>query len=161
MKQSEIKQLLTDLSHVCDVGAKYSTKIKPKDRVKLQSQNDVFNLMHQWYINTEMYEQREIFSVLLMTRSNQVLGIVKCGEGTPTSCIVDKQYIARLAILANAQAVILCHNHPSGNVNPSDADIALTKQLKEALKLLDIAVLDHVILTQDNGYTSLATQDLM
>jgi DNA repair protein RadC len=161
MKQSEIKQLLTDLSHVCDVGAKYSTKIKPKDRAVLRSQNDVFNLMHQWYENTGMYEQREIFSVVLMTRSNQVLGIVKCGEGTPTSCIVDKQYVARLAILANAQAVILCHNHPSGNLKASDADITLTKQLKEALKLLDIAVLDHVILTQDNGYTSLQADNLM
>jgi DNA repair protein RadC len=117
--------------------------------------------MHKWYENTGMYEQREIFSVVLMTRSNQVLGIVKCGEGTPTSCIVDKQYVARLAILANAQAVILCHNHPSGNVNPSEIDIKLTKQLKEALKLLDINVLDHVILTQDNGYTSLAGKDLM
>jgi DNA repair protein RadC len=161
MKQSEIKQLLTDLSHVCDVGAKYSTKIKPKDRAVLHSQIDVFNLMHQWYINTEMYEQREIFSVVLMTRSNQVLGIVKCGEGTSSSCIVDKQYVARLAILANAQAIILCHNHPSGNLKPSDADIALTKQLKEAFKLLDISVLDHVILTQDNGYTSLQSDNLM
>ena len=161
MKQSEIKQLLTDLSHVCDVGAKYSTKIKPKDRAVLHSQLDVFNLMHKWYENTGMYEQREIFSVVLMTRSNQVLGIVKCGEGTPTSCIVDKQYVARLAILANAQAVILCHNHPSGNVNPSEIDIKLTKHLKEALKLLDITVIDHVILTQDNGYTSLAGKDLM
>lgn len=161
MKQSEIKQLVSDLSHVCDVGAKYSTKIKPKDRAVLKSQNDVFNLMHQWYLNTEMYEQREIFSVVLMTRSNQVLGIVKCGEGTPTQCIVDIQYVARLAILANAQAVILCHNHPSGNVNPSEMDIKLTKTLKEALKLLDIIVIDHVILTQDNGYTSLAAQDLM
>jgi DNA repair protein RadC len=161
MKQSEIKQLLSDLSHVCDVGAKYSTKIKPKDRAVLHSQLDVFNLMHKWYENTGMYEQREIFSVVLMTRSNQVLGIVKCGEGTPTSCIVDKQYVARLAILANAQAVILCHNHPSGNVNPSEIDIKLTKHLKEALKLLDITVIDHVILTQDNGYTSLAGKDLM
>jgi DNA repair protein RadC len=161
MKQSEIKQLLSDLSHVCDVGAKYSTKIKPKDRAVLHSQLDVFNLMHKWYENTGMYEQREIFSVVLMTRSNQVLGIVKCGEGTPTSCIVDKQYVARLAILANAQAVILCHNHPSGNLKASDADIALTKQLKEALKLLDINVLDHVILTQDNGYTSLQADNLM
>lgn len=161
MKQSEIKQLVSDLSHVCDVGAKYSTKIKPKDRAVLKSQNDVFNLMHQWYLNTEMYEQREIFSVVLMTRSNQVLGIVKCGEGTPTQCIVDIQYVARLAILANAQAVILCHNHPSGNVNPSEMDIKLTKTLKEALKLLDIIVIDHVILTQDNGYTSMQAQDLM
>jgi DNA repair protein RadC len=161
MKQSEIKQLLSDLSHVCDVEAKYSTKVKSKDRPKLSSQEDTYNLMNKWYEDTGMYEQREIFSVVLMTRYNQVLGIVKCGEATSSSCIVDKQYIARLAILANAQAVILCHNHPSGNVNPSDADIALTKQLKEAFKLLDIAVLDHVILTQDNGYTSLAAKDLM
>jgi DNA repair protein RadC len=117
--------------------------------------------MHKWYEESGMYEQREVFSVVLMTRLHQVLGIVKCGEGNATSCIVDKQYIARLAILANAQAVILCHNHPSGNTEPSDVDIRITKDIKEALKLLDITILDHVILTQDNGYTSLAAQDLM
>lgn len=161
MKKSDINQILKDVSHVCDVSAKYSTIVKAKDRPLIKSKSDIFNLMHQWYINTEMYEQREIFSVVLMTRSNQVLGIVKCGEGNTSQCIVDMQYIARLAILANAQAVILCHNHPSGNLKPSDADIRLTKQIKEAFKLLDISVLDHVILTKDNGCTSLAAEKLI
>lgn len=161
MKQSELKSLLNDLSHVADVSAKYSTRVKSKDRAVLKSANDVHNLMHQWYINTGMYEQRELFSVVLMNRANQVLGIVKAGEGTATYCHVDKQYVARLAILANAQSIILCHNHPSGNTKPSDADIKLTKEIVEAFKLLQINVIDHVILTPDNGHTSLTEEGLI
>lgn len=161
MNKNKMNQLLKDVSHICDVSAKYSTKVKAKDRAIIKSQVDIYNLMHQWYINTEMYEQREIFSVVLMTKANQVLGIVKCGEGATSSCIVDKQYIARLAILANAQAVVLCHNHPSGNIKPSDADIRITKEIKEGLRLFDISVLDHLILTKDNGFTSLGAEDLI
>ena len=161
MAKSQLNQLLKNISHVCDVSAKYSTKVKVKDRALIKSEIDIFNLMNKWYENTEMYEQREIFSVVLMTRANQVLGIVNCGEGATSQVIVDKQYIARLAILSNAQAVILCHNHPSGNLKPSDADINITKEIKSALKLFDIALLDHLILTQDNGFTSFASQNLI
>jgi DNA repair protein RadC len=161
MNKSKLNQILTDVSHICDVSAKYSTKVKAKDRAKIESEVDIYNLMNQWYINTDMYEQREIFSVVLMTRANQVLGVVNCGEGAATHTSVDKQYIARLAILANAQAVVLCHNHPSGNIKPSDADIRITKEIKEALKLLEITLLDHLILTQDNGFTSLAAEGLI
>jgi DNA repair protein RadC len=161
MAKSQLNQLLKNISHVCDVSAKYSTKVKVKDRPSIKNEIDIFNLMNQWYENTEMYEQREIFSVVLMTRANQVLGIVNCGEGATSQVIVDKQYIARLAILSNAQAVILCHNHPSGNLKPSEADINITKEIKSALKLFDIVLLDHLILTQDNGFTSFASQNLI
>jgi DNA repair protein RadC len=161
MIKSKVNQLLNDVSHICDVSAKYSTKVKSKDRPVIKTEVDIYKLMHHWYANTEMFEQREIFSVVLMTRANQVLGVVNCGEGAATSTIVDKQYIARLAILANAQAVVLCHNHPSGNIKPSDADIRITKEIKEALKLLEITLLDHLILTQDNGFTSLAAEGLI
>lgn len=161
MIKPKLNQLLKDVSHICDVSAKYSTKVKVKDRAVIKNEDDIFNFMHQWYINTEMYEQREIFSIILLTRANQVLGVVNCGEGAASQVVVDKQYIARLAILSNAQAVILCHNHPSGNVKPSDADIKITKDIKDGLKLFDIVLLDHLILTQDNGFTSFAANGLI
>jgi DNA repair protein RadC len=161
MNKSKVNKILKEVSHICDVSAKYSTKVKVKDRPLITNELDIYNLMNQWYTNTEMYEQREIFSVVLMTRANQVLGIVNCGEGASNQVVVDKQYIARLAILANAQAVVLCHNHPSGNIKPSDADIRITKEIKEGLKLFDIALLDHLILTQDNGFTSFASNGLI
>jgi DNA repair protein RadC len=161
MSKPQTNQLLKDISHICDVSAKYTTKVKAKDRALIKNEIDIFNLMNQWYLNTEMYEQREIFSVVLLTRSNQVLGIVNCGEGATTQVVVDKQYIARLAILSNAQAVVLCHNHPSGNIKPSDADIEITKEIKSGLKLFNISLLDHLILTQDNGFTSFAANGLI
>jgi DNA repair protein RadC len=161
MAKPQLNQLLKNISHVCDVSAKYSTKVKVKDRPLIKNETDIFNLMNQWYLNTEMFEQREIFSVVLMTRANQVLGIVNCGEGASNQVTVDKQYIARLAILSNAQAVILCHNHPSGNLKPSEADIKITKEIKSALELFDIVLLDHLILTQDNGFTSFASNGLI
>ena len=159
--KNKVKQILNEVSHICDVSAKYSTKVKVKDRPLIKNELDIYNLINQWYTNNEIYEQSEIFSVVLMTRANQVLGIVNCGEGASNQVVVDKQYIARLAILSNAQAVVLCHNHPSGNIKPSEADIKITKEIKEGLKLFDIALLDHLIVTQDNGFTSFAADGLI
>jgi DNA repair protein RadC len=161
MKQSEIKQMLNDISHVADVAVKYSAVVKAKYRKKITSQLDIYPIFHSWYENTGLYEQKEIFCVALVNRANQVLGILKVGEGSATACVADVQYIARAAILAGASAVILCHNHPSGNLNPSDSDKKLTNKIIEALRVLEIGVLDHLIVTPDNGYTSFQSINLI
>lgn len=96
----------------------------------------------------------EYFYVLYLNQRNQVLSTKKVSHGGITGTVVDKRIILKEAILMQATAIILAHNHPSGNLSPSPQDIKITKELCEASKLVDIRVLDHLIITQ-TSYTSL------
>ena len=96
----------------------------------------------------------EEFIVIGLSRANKVQGFYKVSSGGVTGTIADPRVIFQFALLSNATSIILAHNHPSGNLKPSDADISLTRKIKDAGDLLDIKLLDHIILT-DEGYTSL------
>jgi len=155
MKKSK---LVADLMHIAEVSVGYSVKVKAKDRKKIEGASDAHELLHFWYENTGMYEQREVMTALLLDRANKVLGLIKIGEGSATGCVVDEQYLLRAAILANAQAVIIAHNHPSGNLKPSVDDIKLSNKLKKAGKFINIKVHDSIILSSDGEFRSLANE---
>lgn len=91
------------------------------------------------------YQYKEEFVALFLDRRNKVIGWHNASKGGATSTIVDSKQIFGIATKINAQGLIISHNHPSGETTPSQADLRLTKQFIEAGKLLDIAVLDHVI----------------
>lgn len=95
--------------------------------------------------------------VLLLNQSSTVIDSVRIGMGGLTETVVDVRIIMREALLKRATALILCHNHPSGNLHPSIHDDRLTRQVHEASKLLNIKLLDHVIFT-DGGYYSYADE---
>lgn len=103
---------------------------------------------------SEFIEYKEEFNVLLLNRSNLVIGYSKLFSGGISMCPVDTKMIFQLALKANASGIIVCHNHPSGNTVPSTADIKFSKNLKTAAKILEIEFLDSLIITKD-GYTSL------
>jgi DNA repair protein RadC len=106
----------------------------------------------------------EQFHVLLLNQRNAVIRRIKISEGGIAGTVVDVKKIFRPALLYKACAVILAHNHPSGNVNPSKADIEITKKIKEAGKYLDITVLDHIIIGCENEsmrYTSFGDEGLL
>lgn len=98
--------------------------------------------------------KQETFNVVLLNAANQVVRMVKVSEGSLNASIAHPREVFRLAITESAAAIILLHNHPSGNTNPSQADITVTKQCTEAGKLLGIEVLDHIIIAGDN-FTSM------
>jgi len=150
--------LVADLMHIAEVSVGYSVKVKAKDRKKIEGASDAQELLHFWYEHTGMYEQREVMTALLLDRANKVLGLIKIGEGSATGCVVDEQYLLRAAILANAQGIIIAHNHPSGNLKPSEADIKISNKIKQAAKLINIEVLDSIILSSEGGYRSLANE---
>jgi len=102
----------------------------------------------------------EEFWILLLNRANRVIGRERISSEGVSGTIVDARIIFKSAIEHTASGVILAHNHPSGNLNPSQADLKLTKRLKESGKLLDINILDHLIIT-DNGYYSMADEGVM
>lgn len=151
------KELMKNLSHICEVKVGYFPKINPSEVDKLTSSKDVEAYIRPFFEAFEIY-QKEYFAALYLNRQNKPLGILKISEGTATGTIVDVQYLMRGAILTNAQAIILAHNHPSGNMQPSQADIDLTKKIVNGCKLLDLHCLDHLILNPFGGYYSFADE---
>ena len=102
-------------------------------------------------------ELKEYAFIVFLNRANEVIGFYKLSEGGITGTIMDPKLAFSVALQCLACGIILCHNHPSGNLKASTSDIAITNKFKEAAKLLDIAFLDHVILTNDS-YISLADE---
>ncbi len=91
--------------------------------------------------------------VLLLARSNGIIAKKRITTGSCTACIFDVAGIVRQAVLTQAAGVIIAHNHPSGNVLPSQADIKETEKLKKALKYLSISLVDHIIISDDRYYS--------
>ena len=102
----------------------------------------------------------ENFCVLLLNRANKVVKTVKISDGGITGTVVDQRKVFKIALDNNATSIILGHNHPSGQLTPSDADIQLTKKMKEAGVVLDLPVLDHIIVG-DGNYYSFADEGIM
>jgi DNA repair protein RadC len=96
---------------------------------------------------------QEQFVVLYLNRANKVIGSYQLSKGGITGTIADVRLILSVALKTLATRLILAHYHPSGNLKPSEADIQLTQKVKDAAKLMDIEVLDHMILSS-NGYFS-------
>ena len=105
-------------------------------------------------------KQCEEFWILLLNRANQVIDNLIISEGGFAGTVADPKKIFKLALEHNASGIILCHNHPSGNLKPSDADLQLTRKLKEAGLQLDLPILDHLIIGEDK-YLSFADDALL
>ncbi len=117
---------------------------------------DVYDAMLPLLIDLP-YEE---FWIILLNRANHIVGKTRISIGGVTGTVVDSKMVFKPALEALATSIILVHNHPSGNLKPSEADIDLTKKLKEAGKYLDIAVLDHVIIA-NSGFYSFGDESLM
>lgn len=105
--------------------------------------------------NQNRIELQEEFYVLLFNNALRVLGWSKISSGGRSATIVDVSYIVQLAVLSNASSVIIAHNHPSGTLKPSTADINLTKRIQKALQILSISLKDHIILSRQGYYSFL------
>ncbi len=102
----------------------------------------------------------EEFWVLMLNRANKVIAKNKISQGGISGTVMDVRLILKSAIDHLASSIILCHNHPSGNLQPSDADTKITKKMSEAGQIMDIPVLDHIIVT-DNAYFSYADEGMI
>ena len=133
--------------------------IKISERPLITSSYDSYKiLMASW--NMGCISFTESFKVILLNKANRVLGIKEISSGGMTACIADPKIIFMTALASGACGIVLAHNHPSGNLNPSKADLDITEKLKNGGQLLDIAVLDHIIVTHVNFY-SFADEGLM
>ena len=144
---------------VAEIQLTYKSDVKPSLRPKISGSKDAYNILVENWDNSKI-EFVEQFKVMLLNRANKVLGIFEVSSGGSTGTVADPKLIFAAAIKANACGIILAHNHPSGNLQPSQADNELTRRMKEGGKLLEIQVLDHVIVAIE-GYFSFAGEGLI
>jgi DNA repair protein RadC len=140
------------LYQVAEIELVYKTKVKVSERPQIKTSSDAYEVLKQSWDENKI-EFVEQFKVMLLNRANKVLGIYEVSTGGISGTVADIRLIFAAAIKSNASSIVLAHNHPSSNTKPSEADIQLTRRIKEAGKLLNIKVIDHIIVTVENYFS--------
>ncbi|CAM4304397.1 DNA repair protein RadC [Pedobacter westerhofensis] len=144
---------------VAEVEISYRPDYKVSERPQISKSNDAYYiLIQQW--SMDKIELLEEFKILLVNRRNRVLGVVEISQGGLSGTIADPKVIFAAALKSCASGVILAHNRPSGELDPSREDIALTNKIKAGAEVLDLKVLDHLIISKDSYY-SFADEGMM
>jgi DNA repair protein RadC len=139
---------------VCDVKINYTPKIKPSERPKITRPEDIYRLlMENGVFDPASIEHREFFKILLLNSANRLLGITHLSEGSINKAVIDVRFVMQAAILANATGIVLCHNHPSGNLQPSMQDDRITEKIKVACGIFDISLADHLVISSESYYS--------
>jgi DNA repair protein RadC len=126
------------------------------EKIPVKSSRTVFHLFHPLLGDLE----HEEFWLLMLNRANRILGRFKVSQGGLSGTVIDTRIILKKALDSLASSIIVCHNHPSGNNQPSDADVRITEKLKKASEMLEIKLLDHIIIA-DKSYFSFADEGLI
>ena len=145
------------MNNVSEIQVSNSSSETPK--VKISTTEIAYRVfLENWDLKT--IELCEEFKILCLNRANEVLGIYNHSKGGKTGTVIDQKLIFATALKCNAPAIIICHNHPSGNLTASESDIKLTKKLKKCGSFLEINVIDHLIISK-NGYLSFISSEIM
>jgi DNA repair protein RadC len=137
-----------------------SYKPKRANHPVVKSSNDAYNYLVHFYPE-ETIALVEQFSVAFLNRANKIIGVQVVSKGGITGTIADPRLIMATALKAAATGIILCHNHPSGNLQASTADIEITKKIQSACNFLDIKLLDHIIISPSGNYLSFTDEGLL
>lgn len=141
---------------VQEIELVYRSSVKISERPFVTSSDEAYQILrHLW--NPDILELQEEFKVLLLNRANRILGIYTASRGGITGTVVDIRLLLVATLKAGACSIMLAHNHPSGNLKPSSADIQLTRKIASAAALMDLKVLDHLIISTE-GYYSFADE---
>lgn len=127
-----------------------------KQSEKIGTSNDAYELIKSRFEDLP----HEEFWIILLNKSNTKISTIPISKGGVAGTVVDIRIILKIAIENLASGIILCHNHPSGNLKPSEQDLKLTRKLKESALLMDILILDHLIIT-NTQYLSFADEGLL
>lgn len=141
-----------------EITINYKPSFKVSELPAINSSKDAEKYFREVW-SDKLQHIEETF-VILLNRANKALGFSKISTGGITGTVVDTKIVFQTALKSNATSIILCHNHPSGNLQPSGADNKLTKNLKEAGKIMDISLVDHLIIT-DESYYSFADEGMI
>lgn len=139
---------------VSEVKLTYNPKVRDSQRPTITCADDIYRLLLKEKFHSEdTIQHRETLKVLLLNQSGKVLGVTSISEGGISETSTDVRIILQAAILANASGIILTHNHPSGSLQPSQQDRKLTDRVKDAARLMDLQLLDHIIFTKEKFFS--------
>ena len=132
------------------------TGLRTEEKIAVKSSETVYSFFQPMLGDLE----HEEFWLLMLNRANRVIGRFKVSQGGLSGTVIDTRIILKKALDNLATSIIVCHNHPSGNRKPSDADVKITEKLKKAADMLEIKLLDHLIIA-DKSYFSFADEGLI
>jgi DNA repair protein RadC len=131
-------------------------KTDSQDKIRISGSQDVYTLF-QPVLSDLVHEE---FWILLLNRANRVIDNIRISQGGISGTVIDVRIILKHALDRLASAIILCHNHPSGNLKPSDADMKITSKIRDSCRTMDLQLLDHLIIA-DNSYFSFSDEGLI
>lgn len=146
------------LNRVAEIKLSYCPAISKKPVIKTSL--DAFAELIEFF-PPETIGLKEKFCCMYLNMANRVLGVYEVSSGGISSTIVDLRLLLSVAVKGCATSIILCHNHPSGNLKPSNYDLELTKKIKAACRLLDISVADHIIITPERKFFSMSDEGVL
>jgi DNA repair protein RadC len=141
---------------VAEIELRYTPILKISTLPQIKDSHSAYDIFFANWDKTKI-EFVEQFKVMLLNKAHRVLGICTISSGSSTMTIGDPRLVFAAALKANACSIIVAHNHPSGNLNPSRTDNDLSQKLKEGGRILDLSVLDHLIISTE-GYYSFADE---
>lgn len=148
-----------DLIPEIKISLTMSHNVKKSQLLKVGSSQDCADILRKLYC-LQTFDFLEEFMILCLNQANKVVGFYPVSKGGITGTVADPRVILTAALNCAATSLVLSHNHPSGNLQPSNADKEITQKIKHAASYLDIRLLDHIILN-DEGYFSFADEGLM
>lgn len=144
---------------VSEIDLVYRSYVKASERPVISNSSDAYHIFNNYW-NLDKIDFIEEFKILLLNRANKVLALFEISSGGITGTVADTRVMFAAALRINAVAIIMAHNHPSGNLRPSQADEELTRKVNESGNFLDIKLLDHLIIA-DEDYFSFADNGLL
>lgn len=144
--------------HCAEITVQYKSRVPIEQCPQINNPGDAVRLLAPMY--KESMELREVFRIMLLNNANKVKATYITGIGCIRTVTADIKLILATALKTMSKGIILCHNHPSGSIQPSEGDIEITKKIKKACGLLDLELIDHIILTT-SGYYSFAEERVL
>ena len=146
-------------SKITEIELRYRNRKKPQDQPVVKTNVDAYLMFHDSWDHDKMGLQEQ-FRVMLLTSQNRCLGISTIATGAFNNVSVDVRLAFALALKTNARGMVIAHNHPSGDLNFSKADIQITEAFNVVGQILEVPVMDHLLLTPD-GFSSLVQEGKM
>jgi DNA repair protein RadC len=143
---------MNDIFIISEIKVSYHPSVPARERPKLSTSMDCYNYFLGIF-DKDSINIKEESVALFLNRANRILGCYRISSGGIRGTVVDIRIVLGIALKCLACGIILAHNHPSGELNPSHQDLEMTKRLKEAAKLMEISLLDHLIITYDKYYS--------
>ena len=139
-------------NEVSEVKLSCKSKVKASERPRVCNSKASYDILLKLY-DDDTIEYRESMKMLLLNRAGKVLGVMDISDGGTAGTTADIKVIMQCALLGNANGIILCHNHPSGNLQPSKEDTVLTQKVRSACDIMDMQLLDHIIISSEHYYS--------